>query len=493
MKTKSIIILKEGWSKGKCRSICEDDVLFEELERIEGFFKANREAFVGIYTSSVHSGRVTIYSCPKYFDFDLEKPYTNEILNKVKDHMNLICRTIEKLRKEGKNFEDTEYQFSAYDNYSERKNVNAYELADFIVNDYVINGLFYQRNKQQKINGKGVTKWPRTVSKLQPIIDNNEAIYINVINQFSTKDYSRLLTSIHRYIVNKCANFIQPLGKYENIELPECTYEFGDNLSDYYDYILTQLSYVYTNRDIALLKALASWCSISNFYKGFGGVTCYDRVWEYVTKEVWGNIHDTRSEKPNFYINSSSGEKQAYEGSGEEIPDIIRVAKIESKICIGIFDAKYYYPWKINKYKKDAKGCIWGAPKNSDIVKQIAYFNNFKKTYGEELHYANAFLMPEFSSEICSALDIEKRDSNELYKYRGYVENGTNNSVQDALIMNGYNMDDMKKSDDIVGIYTVNPEILYKQYLSESRKILDTKIYKDFIERYEYLILSKKK
>lgn len=101
--------------------------------------------------------------------------------------------------------------------------------------------------------------------------------------------------------------------------------------------------------------------------------------------------------------------------------------------------------------------------------------------------------MPEFSNEICSALDIEKMDSNELYKYRGYVENGTNNSVQDALIMNGYNMDDMKKSDDIVGIYTVNPEILYKQYLSESRKILDTKIYKDFIEKYEYLILSKKK
>lgn len=490
MKTKPIIIIKEGWSKEKCRNICEDDVLFKELEGIEGFFKLNKEAFVGIYTSSIQSGRITIYSCPKYFDFDIEMPYTEKMLNNVKEHMNLICRTIEQLRKEGRNFEDSGYQFSAYDNYSKKKSVNAYELADFILNDYAKNGLFHHRNKQQKVNSKGRTIWPRTVTKLQPIIDKDEVIYTKVINKFSTKDYSQLLTSIHRYIVNKCGNFLQLLGKYEDIELPEWTYEFGDNLGDYYDYILTQLSYVYTNRDIALLKALASWCDISNFYKAFSGTTCFDKVWEYVTKEVWGNIDETRSEKPNFYIESQHGEEQVYEGSGEEIPDIIRVVKNGSKICIGVFDAKYYYPSKIYKYKKNVKGCVWGFPPNSDIVKQIAYYNNLKKTYGEKLYYANVFLMPEFSNEICRGLNIEISDK--LYEFRGYVESGTNNSVKDVLIMNGYNINDMKKSDDIVEIFTVNPETLYKKYLSESRKISNDKIYEDFIKKYEDLVYSKK-
>lgn len=492
MKTKPIIVLKEGWSKKKCRNICEVDVLFKELEGVEGFFKLDKVAFVGIYTSSIESGRAIIYSCPKYFDFDLEMPYTDDVLNNVKEHMNLICQAIEQLRKEGKNFQESEYQFSAYDNYNEKKNVNIYELADFILNDYVKNDLFYHRNKQQKINGKGRTNWPRTVSKLQPIIDKDQVIYTNVINHFSTKDYSHLLTKLHRYIVNKCAEFLQPLGKYEDIELPECECELDDNLGIYYDYILTQLSYVYTNRDIVLLKALASWCNTSNFYKAFSGVTCFDKVWEYVTKEVWGNIDKTRSSKPSFYIQSKAGEEQVYEGSGEEIPDIIRVVKNGSQICIAIFDAKYYYPWKIYKYKKNAKGCIWGVPANSDIAKQIAYFNNFKKIYGEKLLYANVFLMPEFSNEICSCLNIENMFSHELFKFRGYVESGINYSVQDALIINGYNMDDMKKSDDIVVIFTVNPETLYKQYLSESRKIMDNKIYKDFIEKYEELIFSKK-
>lgn len=491
MRTNPIIVLKEGWNKKKCKSICED-VLFEELEDIEGFFKLNKVTFVGIYTSSIKSGRAIIYSCPKYIDLNLEMPYTEDVLNNVKEHMNLVSKTIEQLRKEGRSFEESEYQFSAYDNYSDKKNVNVYELADFILNDYVKNDLFYHRNKQQKINGKGRTTWPRTVNKLHPIIEKDEVIYTNVINRFSTKDYSHLLTTLHQYIVNKCAEFLQPLGKYEDIELPQCPSELDDNLESYYDYILTQLSYVYTNRDIALLKALASWCGASNFYKVFRGVTCFDRVWEYVTKAVWGNIHDTRSEKPNYYIRAESREEQVYEGSGEEIPDIIRVVSNESKICIGIFDAKYYYPWKINEFKKTVKGVIWGAPVNSDIVKQIAYYNNFKKTYGEKLYYANVFLMPEFSNEICNSLNIKSMSPQELYKFRGYVESGINNSIQELLLKYGYDLDDIKKSDDVVAIFTVNPKVLYKQYLSVDRKIVDDKIYKDFIKKYEELISSKK-
>lgn len=491
MNSKSVIILKEGWSKEECRVICRDDDLFEELESLNGFFKLNKCSFVGMYTSSIRRGKVTIYSCPKYFDFNLEMQYTEELLDNVKEHINLICRTIHKLIEEGRNFEESGYQFSVYDNYRERKNINAYELAGYILNDYVKNGLFYHRNKQQKINSKGRTLWPKTISKLQPIIDKQDVIYTKVINRLSAKDYSHLLTSLHSYIVNKCASFLQPLGKYEDVELPEYTYDFGDDLLSYYDYILTQLSYVYTNRDIALLKALASWCNISNFYKASNGVTCFDKVWEYVTKEVWGNVAETRSDKPSFYIRSKLGEQQIYEGTGEEIPDIIRVIKYGSKICIGIFDAKYYYPSKIYRSQKGAKGFIWGAPANSDIVKQIAYYNNFKKTYGEEIYYANAFLMPEFSNEICSDLDIEKMSSHELYRFRGYVESGANNSIRDALMMNGYNITNMKKSDDIVEIFTVQPETLYKQYLSESRKILDNKIYEDFIKMHEDLIYSK--
>lgn len=490
MRSKSIIILKEGWSKDQCRSICESKLL-EELASIEGFFKSNKVAFVGIYTSSKGSEQRIIYSCPKYLDINLEMPYTQDTLNSVKEHMNLITRTIERLRKEGKRFEDSEYEFSEYNSYQQRKNVNLYELADFILNDYVKNNLFYHTNKKQRINGKGRTSWSKTVNKLQPVIENEEIIYTHTINRFSTKDFSHLLTMLHKYIINKCADFLQPLGKYEDIELPQCPSEIDSNLKIYYHYILTQLSYVYTNRDVALLKALASWCDASHFYKVFNGVTSFDKVWEYVTKAVLGNIESTSSKAPSYHMMTESKQHDVYEGVGQEIPDIIRIVSNNANIGVCILDAKYYYPRKVNESKNGNKGTILGLPANSDIVKQIAYYNNFKNTYGEELHYANAFLIPDFSEQICTDLKIKRMSSDSLYQYRGYVTSGINTSIQSRLSKYGYDSKSTSHLEEKVAIFTVSPTSLYKYYLFGNNSLTDQIIYKDFIEVYETLPTNK--
>ena len=160
------------------------------------------------------------------------------------------------------------------------------------------------------------------------------------MNRHNTQDYSQLVTNLHIWIINRCARLLQGIGQFEELELPKVKIEFDDsNLDHYVPYLLSKLTTVFSDREIRLIKALAAWCGQSSFYRNQMGTTTFDRIWEYATKQVFGNIEKTSSGPPSYFIN-----EQEYLARGDAIPDILRVFVHHNSRngIIGILDAKYY-------------------------------------------------------------------------------------------------------------------------------------------------------
>lgn len=410
-----------------------------------GFFHNQLFSFVGVYYSS--STETTVIGYPKYIpEFNQEEDPT-EIIN----HVDLVCKVVEKARPFlDKSLVESSYDFNPYYNQIGSQWVSAYDLATFILHDYMEYGIYYERTREYKHNGKGNINWRRTISCLQPIIDK-EVIYLKTINQFSKEIHSQIITPLHIWIVNRCANLLKGLGKYSELETPEVSEEFNDdNLNQYIPYLLGKLSYVFNDREIRLLKALSSWCEKSTFYRNRFGITTFNRIWEYASKQVFGNIDDTKSGPPKYVIQGTQ-----YIGKGDSIPDILRVFidKESRKGYIGILDAKYYLP----TFAADLN-YIYGAPSNADISKQISYYRYLRQQYpGKDIMFTNAFLLPCFSGNI-----------NNLYQHIGYAINNDNRNMEIELRMEGIVPKETMKNDQIL-LFQINPSRLFEACLNEIR------------------------
>lgn len=459
----SKILKSEGYADDK---LVNDDLLSQHLEDINSdFVKRKKIVFVGMYTdrSKEDNSTVTIYSLPKYYSKDTySKDNIQHNLSEIQGHIKKICMVIEKLRSEGKEFDDEEYLFDPYEQNSSKEEVNRFELAEFIIEDYLQYGLYAKDLTEIRRNGPGRTSWGKTVAKIQPLIQNGSPIYLDLMNRHHITDENDIISVIHANVINQCLDFCGPLisGGIDYIE----TEFLGDDLSSYSSVINAQSTYVFTERKINLFKALEAWCKSTRYYKNYAGVTCFDRVWEYVNDSVWGNVNHPESGNPVYHI----GDKD-YNGAGEAIPDTIRIESNE----VYIYDSKYYVVKKII----ENEGQIDGYPSNSDIVKQVAYLKLLKSQYGDDnYNYYNSFLLPE-STELPKPTDLpESKVDNKNEK----EEENLNSAISDKwFITIGYakpgdfNLELTEKgtddSDMRVGLIIENPDKLYDKYLSNQK------------------------
>lgn len=441
MKKPSLLLIRELTSINSSFFSNHTHVVQDLLDN--GFFRNQLFSFVGVYYSA--STDTTVIGYPKYIaEFNQEEDPT-EIIN----HVDLVCKVVEKARPFlDKSLVESSYDFNPYYNQINSQWVGAYELATFILHDYMEYGIYCERTQKYKHNGKGNINWCRTISSLQPIIDK-EVIYAETINHFSKEIHSQIITPLHIWIVNRCANLLKGLGKYSELETPEVSEAFNDdNLNQYVPYLLGKLSYVFNDREIRLLKALSSWCEKSTFYRNRFGITTFDRIWEYATKQVFGNIDDTKSGPPKYFIQG-----RQYIGRGDSIPDILRVFIDEEsgKGYIGILDAKYYFP----TFAVDSN-YIYSAPSNADISKQISYYRYLRHQYsGKDILFTNVFLLPCFLGNV-----------NNLYQHVGYVINNDNRNTEIELKMEGIVVDGDTKKDQIL-LFQINPSKLFEACLNE--------------------------
>lgn len=423
--------------------------------------------FVGMYTIKYHNECITIYSMPKYFPKDR---CTLDHLVEVQSHIRKICEVVEKLRSEGKNFDDEEFLFDPYEQNVSKKSVNRFELAEYIIEDYLQYGLYVKDFTETRRGGIGKTNWGRTVAKIQPILQDTSPVYLDLMNRHHMIDENDLISVIHANVVNQCLDFLGPLisNGMEYID----TEPLGEDLSTYSSTINARSTYVFKEREINLFKALEAWCACTRYYKNYAGVTCFDRVWEWVNDSVWGNIKHPESESPIYHIAGWD-----YAGSGEAIPDTIRIEEYEGEKEVFIYDSKYY---TINNiYNKDGQNIINGFPANSDIVKQVAYLKLIKSQYKAKCFF-NLFLFPE-SYERCRKEDKEafQIPPEKWFTIVGYVKPGAFNLKLDPP-------DEENDEEEKVGLIFINPEKLYERFLKDSRVE-----YAELSETKSYLICSK--
>ena len=430
-----------------------------ELES-NGFISNQRFTFVGVYYST--STGITVIGYPKYLPELLETSDTPAIIS----HVNLICQVVEQAQPYlKKSLADSSYVFSAYSTNDQMQHVNRYNLAVSILQDYMTYGIYYSKTNHIMRNGNGAIQWQHTIQSTAPIIDR-DIIYLDTFHHQTKQDYSQLVTHLHVWIVLQCARILQGIGQYQELELPEIRVNFDDaDLSQFVPYLLGKLTSVFSDREVRLMKALSAWCGQSVFYRNQMGVTTFDKIWEYATKKVFGNIEDTRSGPPSYFL-----EGEEYRAQGDAIPDILRAFKHVENNCdvIGILDAKYYCP----EYNIETH-TISGAPANADITKQIGYYRYIKQLYPQDnIKFTNAFLFPSV-----------KVNQEILFEQTGYVCPNRERYNEIDKLLNLANIPPDTRQDRVL-LYNINPNTLYRACLNDA-KIDDISFYNSFIVPFE--------
>lgn len=439
--------LKSGWS---ALPEATQEELKSDLTK-QGFFSGPLFTFVGIYYC--YTTKTVVIGFPKYL--------TTYSAPEILDHVNLICRVAAKIiPKSSLHFDN---QFYPVHPQHVAHFSNPYDLAVFFLRDYAENGLYTERVRQVRTDGIGQRNWTKTMQRTTPIFDRTP-VYLHPITIKSRRKASDILTPLHAYVVSQCARLLQPLGLYTNLTLPAAPNLDHIDLSQYVPVIISKMSQTFSDRELRLLRALRNWCTEGPYNQTRLGVTSFEYLWEYATKQYFGNIQHTRSSPPKYYLNDSG---TAYTGNGEAIPDILNAGTIGSSVpYLAIFDAKYYCPiFDVTTSQ------VYAAPPNSDIAKQIQYYYSLKSQY-PSAQFSNAFLIP---GNLGYA----------MYHYIGYAvpntdwhEDISNKTRLPKATTGG-------SPADRVLLYQVDPSKLFHACL-HNMHISESNIFNDFIKPFNY-------
>lgn len=424
-------------TKGTECEITEE--ILKELYECPGFFKKS-VAFVGKYTLKNHD---VIYSCPKYFD---DSVITNAAkgsekdIREISEHIKLILNVLLKLENKDPNIIG-DCIFSPGEKKIRKNFVQKLSLSEFILKDYLNNGLYFEEQHLTNKQSYGKISWNRTVQKVIPYINDNNVVYLKLIRKYNTKNYNTLLSLIHASVIHHAYEFIKNFGGYKNITLPDVVPISEEELGkdEFVHLIRKHMLTVYSNREIFLLRALEAWCTKSVHYDRFVfGSTSFEMIWQNVGDSVWGNDRNTDSEKPlySFFVDRNKYKYKDFYAGGESKIDTLRIiGNKEKPDIVAIFDSKYYVPLK-ERYNLQ-NGDLNGYPSNSDISKQVGYLRLKKEQYGTKPQYSNAFLLPRISDRLIDELGLPNQMKygnwqNNLYNISGFATRGSYSENRDT-------------------------------------------------------------
>lgn len=290
---------------------------------------------------------------------------------------------------------------------SEENDLKANELIDsamYIIEKYLDKGIYYKKNTI--INGKsmGRVDWNKTVKGADVFILNNNPFYFNTKAISRKKDYTTLMTHLHKIAVNKSLYYCGFLyGKFfsiEELELDTYEAELKKNKVYYEEYIKDCISKTYNDQEIKLFKGIASILFediSSNKNTPIASYTSSDfhNIWEKVVSYIFQSEYD-------YYKNDFPDLVITYDGnksSRKQIPDVVYKSSNDHIIII---DAKYY---DIQK----------NMPSKDDFLKQFFYEMTMNKYNHKTI---NALVFNEQADEKIRLLGSAKiKEEKHLNKY----------------------------------------------------------------------------
>ena len=247
----------------------------------------------------------------------------------------------------------------------------------WIINDYLNNGLYTDKEKIYKQNQNGKINWKKTLNT-KFYISGKNAIYLNPFVEKNTLE-DNIITDIHAYCVEVSVEYIGWI--FGNIPVPN-----NNIIESRYEYYITilnkEIMYSFDDRKKTLLINLKRVLEMSGGtnkmkLKNYG-TNQYEYIWEYMVNNVYGN-EDVNKYFPNSKYHLLGFDK-IIEASSLRPDSILLVEK-----DIYILDSKYY-KYGITKNPLH-------LPSTDSVQKQITYGEHIEHNYDYKKIY-NAFILP---------------------------------------------------------------------------------------------------
>ena len=312
----------------------------------------------------------------------------------------------------------------------EDADANYLAIIDFIFQDFIEYGLYYNETEEYELNGNGGINWKKTIEKTDPLLTDNEIYYVDTytrVEELNEHDYIRQL---HKAVINDCFDKIKNFNKF--LGYPNLDYHVANILEEdktYYNLLQidNELRVTFSERKVRLLRVMREYIE-AILYKGeenfsVFGVRKFDPVWEKMCQVTLGNQYVNKKENPygNIMIERSASEWTKEGKKGNMKPDII----IEEENDLYILDAKYYSLDKTS------------FPGVQDVAKQFLYEKSYGDYFSEKYLLKTELYRQRYYSLHChhSPLDFIKRYPNKKNIYNVFLCPGKNIELYDMITM----------------------------------------------------------
>lgn len=330
-----------------------------------------------------------------------------------------------------------------------------------MINDYLANGFYVNREKVYKINQSGKINWKKTMQS-DPIVSGKSIVFPNVTVE-RTSSIDNLIVEIHRYCVKKSIDYIGWLFnlKSDFIEAKP----FNKTVKQLYlDTIRQELEHTFVDKKKILLvhmKNVITGLDECSDNKDFVyGVDTYYYIFERMIDSIFGNVDKISRFYPTAKWQLARNDYAETESSKLR-PDTI------------IIDATNAYILDSKFYRFGYTGDERDLPETTSIQKQITYGEYIKKNIKLNAGMSfsniyNAFLIPYDKSR-----DVFKSDHD--LQYVGFAKSTWKSNDSSHEIVHTFLIDlkhviktwnKASHSDDVTKLIN---EIVENQKIAESK------------------------
>lgn len=275
----------------------------------------------------------------------------------------------------------------------------------WMIEDYIENGIFIQRENLYNINGSQRINWSKTIKTQNPIIINNSPFYLDLVTKKHSINLQNSITLIHQYVIQESLKQLGWLFEYEEVE-DMCEAPFDDEQSIYILDLAIQQTF--SDREMLLFNYLKSFILGSNDNSENSmylfATQYFHWIWEHICLSLFSNNEEEVLSPPNPYW-MVKGKKSLT----SQIPDVM----FRKEKAIYILDAKYY---QVDKAPQKLPG--W-----KDLVKQMFYRHTLlqQKEYSD-YEIVNIFLFPKDHEDMISYLGYAGvEEQTDLGEIKGYI------------------------------------------------------------------------
>lgn len=258
----------------------------------------------------------------------------------------------------------------------------------FVIQDYLSNGYYTERETMYASRANGKVNWVRTVKKEKPVIQENGAIYLNLQTRLHHSNDEHIMTEISKHCVYES---FAKLGWYYGLSTPSkpsstlCKTQFIAILRD---------KLHKANKDMdkqlfqSMINVLQNLDENNSNPKHFAfGTRRFEKVWENLIEKTFGT--EKGDNKAQYFPKAT---RYLIDGGIKDtnplLPDTIMINHDDNSLYV--IDAKYY------RYGITHK--IDHLPNMSSIAKQITYAQYIDSHFDFD-KVRNVFLLP-FNAKV---------------------------------------------------------------------------------------------